>query len=592
MDTHSAGPDQDLLAALAELDAQPVPAGVDSDVYDQLKAEFTRVMMELYPDGKLPAACPPADESCCSVTVLDCDNELSWYMENPGDYNQDGLVSVNDLTPLGFYFNQAGPFAPDSAQSVVDGNHDGLIAVSDITPIGQNFGNQITTYNVYASDDLADHPRSTSAKSASAATLLGSVNVADVTAAAGERKRFSFDASAVTEQNLWVAGSDGTAEGVASTVANGRWHTVDNILPTGVTGKRASIVILDDGRLAVAFFDPEHLSIQYMESLDAAGGSWEDPITIATNVQPNNFPKLATGQYGMYIGYFAAGVFMVSQSAEPEHASWTSYELTAMGGAGGGGGKLVSDPQDPVFSWVGAFGDHAHGLFIVDNKLYHMGCVGIGVVYTGTNMSGMQVSVDEDLGIITVSFIDNGWLMVGCWVEDLGWAFHNTFQYSNPDTYWDYSTPSVMTNAIVGTAHAGEDNQFDFTYYPTGQQQDYQTVSLGSLEGTDPTFKIVHTGDEENSQSSELISPRFSPITWLVDDTRFKCLARGARYVDKSMSTDAQLFAASMAATQELDEYESRIEAETAYRNGSQQTAAVFSLQQDQEYQVGISVYY
>ena len=581
-DTPASQPDHNLAATLAELDSQPAPDGVDSDVYDQLKAEFKRVMMELYPDGKLPSAGPPVDSSCSSVTALDGDNQLQWYMENPGDYNQDGLVSVNDLTPLGFYFNEAGPFSPDSAQYVVDGNHDGLIGVSDITPIGQNFGNQITVYNVYASDDLTDHPRSTSAKSVSAATLLGSVNVADVTAEAGARKQFSYDASAVTEENIWVAGSDGDAEGVASTAVSGRWHTIDNILPTGVDGTRASIAILDDGRLAVAYYVPANLTIQYMESLDAAGGSWEDPITIATNVAPNNYPQVNLGQYGVYIGYFAMGVFTVSNSYDEDHDNWISFELTATGGTSSlrDAARTASGPTAPLFCWVGAFGDHTHGLYVLGNMLFHVGCVGTGAVYTGTAMSGMQVTVDEAAGTMRVSFFDNGKMVIGTWSEDSGWEFQNAVNCGAPETYGDYTTPSVMANAVVGAAYPGDANQLNFSFEPTGSDSGYQTFSFGELDGTDQTFKAVHTGDND-SEPGELTDPRFSPFIWLVDDAHFGCLVRAAKYLDPAMSPDMQLFAATMVATQDLDEYESRVEAASSYQFGNQTTAAVHSANVD-----------
>jgi thiol-disulfide isomerase/thioredoxin len=77
--------------------------------------------------------------------------DLTWEEKNSGDYNNDGLVSINDLTPLGGMINTsvAGNADPVYA-AMVDGNDDGQITISDLTPIGGNFGNQLTGYVIYS----------------------------------------------------------------------------------------------------------------------------------------------------------------------------------------------------------------------------------------------------------------------------------------------------------------------------------------------------------------------------------------------------------------------------------------------------------
>lgn len=109
--------------------------------------------------------------------------EFSWTERSAGDYDQDGLVSVSDLTPLGAYFlrrveyddpalhggeaawptgdplDEGGvtpgdPPAPGSGAenwrlARVDGNRDGELNVSDITPIAQNWQHWLDGYRVY-----------------------------------------------------------------------------------------------------------------------------------------------------------------------------------------------------------------------------------------------------------------------------------------------------------------------------------------------------------------------------------------------------------------------------------------------------------
>lgn len=83
---------------------------------------------------------------------------LFWHYYNQGDYDQNGLVNISDLTPLGIRLGESGPFSPASILGVVDGDGNGQINISDITPIGVNFGASIASFNIYASDDIADYP--------------------------------------------------------------------------------------------------------------------------------------------------------------------------------------------------------------------------------------------------------------------------------------------------------------------------------------------------------------------------------------------------------------------------------------------------
>jgi len=75
---------------------------------------------------------------------------VSWQEMHPGDYNNDGLVSILDLTPLAANFGASVDGAENPGKiDLIDGNRDGFIAISDITPLAANFDTTIAGYNVY-----------------------------------------------------------------------------------------------------------------------------------------------------------------------------------------------------------------------------------------------------------------------------------------------------------------------------------------------------------------------------------------------------------------------------------------------------------
>ena len=87
---------------------------------------------------------------------------MSWPAALNGDYDQDGLVSINDLTPLGMLFGlsrgtEDSVWLADAYQRV-DGNGDGEINISDLTLIGANFGNANPAFRVERSAGDADGP--------------------------------------------------------------------------------------------------------------------------------------------------------------------------------------------------------------------------------------------------------------------------------------------------------------------------------------------------------------------------------------------------------------------------------------------------
>ncbi|MCB1187631.1 hypothetical protein KDL29_10750 [bacterium] len=149
-------------------------------------------------------------------TIADGTDEITWLHTNPGDYDQNGLVSISDLTPLGFNFGASGPFDVNSAKSVVDGDGNGMINISDISPIGANFGNQVTEYRLYSSTDIADFPQQNDSQPGGE-TLEASLAMASaVGSPVADRLLFSSGITYDPLRIYWVRASDGTVDGTPS----------------------------------------------------------------------------------------------------------------------------------------------------------------------------------------------------------------------------------------------------------------------------------------------------------------------------------------------------------------------------------------
>jgi len=130
---------------LTELERLQPPEGVDACVFAQLKAALGQALRE---HSTRLASAPPkgANNKVSDLVVLAGGGlRLMWSYRNIGDYNQDGVVSISDVTPLAIHY-LATVAVPNSIEDVVDGNRDGVVNISDITPIAINFGVNCSGY--------------------------------------------------------------------------------------------------------------------------------------------------------------------------------------------------------------------------------------------------------------------------------------------------------------------------------------------------------------------------------------------------------------------------------------------------------------
>ncbi len=171
-----------LADVLKELEDMPTPAKVDANIFARLKSALAHQLNTYSQSRRDPAegrvnfspagrawlkpsvlqdstlrfaAKPPTGEKnrVDDLAISDIGGgtfTLTWSYKNVGDYNQDGIVSIQDITPLAEHFFET----TSPSNQWIDGTGDGFINIADISPLAENFFTQCEGYRLMMNQTL------------------------------------------------------------------------------------------------------------------------------------------------------------------------------------------------------------------------------------------------------------------------------------------------------------------------------------------------------------------------------------------------------------------------------------------------------
>ena len=206
-------------ALATDLQQLIAPPDVNEQLWDELKTQLA-IVLEQH-DSLRRASSPPLPAELPNQLAFNAGSgRIEWGYYSPGDYDQNGLVTISDLTPLAVHLGKqaAGQgFPQNSIEAVVDGDGNGEINIADITPIGIHFNTECQGYRVYMSPSQSDYPPGNTAANGPGAVLAAEISFSEAQEAAGLRKQFSHPRGDFAEaQYFWVRPFQGSQEGTAS----------------------------------------------------------------------------------------------------------------------------------------------------------------------------------------------------------------------------------------------------------------------------------------------------------------------------------------------------------------------------------------
>ena len=162
---------------LAELEGMECPEGVDEELWGELKGALGKALIcragspcpalskphspigaaqRPRPTGDKFVSTPPTGEAnrvndLVTIDINDKTFKLSWHYKNLGDYDQNGIVAVEDIIPLAQHFGEDA--TPENEW--IDGDFDGRVHISDITPIAINLTVNVDHYDIEKAEEEA-----------------------------------------------------------------------------------------------------------------------------------------------------------------------------------------------------------------------------------------------------------------------------------------------------------------------------------------------------------------------------------------------------------------------------------------------------
>ncbi len=206
---------RDVAAVLAELDALQTPGGVDAATFSMLKTAVGDALRQRA-DARVVSIAPGATlgqvDAAVPVDAGQYAISFSWAERNPGDYDLNGEVNLQDLAVLAVNFGQHSGTPGWAESRVADGNADGKLDTQDASAIAENLLTRISGYAVYRSLPGGSSPDLLERVGRDQAVVLGGVVV-----------QYQFEDATVDSPgqayNYEVrpfASPDGTGEGIAS----------------------------------------------------------------------------------------------------------------------------------------------------------------------------------------------------------------------------------------------------------------------------------------------------------------------------------------------------------------------------------------
>ncbi|MEZ5336884.1 MAG: hypothetical protein R3F46_01345 [bacterium] len=171
-------PEVELDSALREIATLEAPADVDEEVFEELKAELTRLLATGHSSDGFSAAyihvqCDPLRSSSEAEIWDSSMDDYEEHLNRPaisfsgsdtritaeycadGDYDQNGVVNAADLVPLAINIGKSPGW--NRLLRHIDGDRNGSINIADIVPIARNYGASPEML-LYGSTDLRDYP--------------------------------------------------------------------------------------------------------------------------------------------------------------------------------------------------------------------------------------------------------------------------------------------------------------------------------------------------------------------------------------------------------------------------------------------------
>lgn len=349
----------------------------------QLRTGFTgtgtvaQVMFrkEATPQVRTVSTPPSSAQSNPLLTINGAGDTLSWGFYNQGDYDQNGRVAVQDLTPIGLNFQDAVTDAPDGPKAVVDGNNDGTISVQDLTPIGVNFGRRLESYNVYASANASDKNATNSDPSTIAEQQNVLISAATANPVAGGRKLFTATVPVDNTMLYWVRAADETgAEGSTSNLVTNdpgalpalvfsqAGSTPGDGLTAGTpeeltAGDTYQIIVNSPAPVTDVSVDPD--TVITLGSVNRTGGATDPTLTVGAT------------QVDLAVPADFAGTFQISATYQTVQTQPQTLFFTVGVIIPGGDLFIRPLPGDPNWAGVPNFGDANAGTTSADAYVMH-----------------------------------------------------------------------------------------------------------------------------------------------------------------------------------------------------------------------------